>query len=132
MIHDSSFIISFILEDVPDHLSVLGAVDGLILLPNTKHLSIFPHMFYNFQSILHAIKVETSNNIDTDDRPVVCVYLMVNFVLDLSTYAYHQKDSNLVCFVFQLIFNVSLNELNNLLHLLFRTQTMNSCNLHIW
>ena len=73
MIHDSSFIISFILEDMLDHLSVLSAVDGLILLSNTKLLSIFPHMFYNFQSILHAIKVETSNNIDTDDRPVVCL-----------------------------------------------------------
>ena len=39
-----------------DHLSVLKAVDGLIFLSETKHLSIreasiavFLHLFYNFQ-----------------------------------------------------------------------------------
>ena len=78
-----------------DHLLVLKAVDGLIFLSNTKYSSIFFHLFYNFQFL------QTSDSIDMDNRLVVCVYPMVNFVLDLSTYAYHQKDSKLVCFLFQ-------------------------------
>ena len=49
-----------------------------------------------------------------DNRLFVCVHPMVNFVLDLSTYVYRQKDSKLVCCVSQLIIIVSLNELNNL------------------
>ena len=60
-------------------------------------------------------KVYTSNNKDMDNHLVVCVCLSHgNFVLDLSTYAYHQKYSKLVCFVFQLNIDVSLNEMKNL------------------
>ena len=88
-----------------DHLSVLKAVDGLFFLSNTKPLgkreapsvhedsfAVFLHLFYNFQLqqsrlriILFDIKVETSNKIDMDNRFVVCVNPMVNFVSDLGT-----------------------------------------------
>ena len=51
--------------------------------------------------------VYISKNIHKDNRLFECVYPVVTFVLDLSTYAYHQKDSKLVCFVFKLIIDVN-------------------------
>ena len=85
-------IIYTIIKDVLDHLSVLKAVDGLDLLLNTMCINDILTLFY-FQLFLCDTKVKTSNNIDMGNRLVVCVYLMVNVLLDSSTHTYHQKDS---------------------------------------
>ena len=85
-------IIYTIIKDVLDHSSVLKAVDGLDLLLNTMCINDILTLFY-FQLIICDTKVKTSNNIDMGNRLVVCVYLMVNVLLDSSTHTYHQKDS---------------------------------------
>ena len=110
-----------IIKDVLDHLSVLKVVDVSGFVSNTKHFIKFLHRFHNFQLIFYNTNQLISNKISKGNCLVVWVYPMVNFVMDLSTYAYRQKDSKLFSFVFQLIIIVCLNELNKLLHLFFRT-----------
>ena len=68
-------------------------------LSESKWYSIFLHLFYNFQLILYNTNQLISNKIYKDNHLSGCVYTMINFVFDLSTLFYHQKDSKLVCFV---------------------------------
>ena len=71
------------MKDVPDHLSVLKDVDGLIFLSNTKHLNEFLHPGgYLSLVILNNTNQILSNNIYNDNRVSGCVYPLVNFVLD--------------------------------------------------
>ena len=82
----------------PDHLSDLKAVDDSIFLSESKCYSIFLH-----HSIHHSVRCNTNQlilyKIYKDNHLFMCVYLMINFVLDSSTYACHQKDSKLAYLV---------------------------------
>ena len=62
----------------------------------SKRYSIILHLFYNFQLFLYNTNQLISNNIYKDNRHFVRVYPMINFVLDLSRHACHQKDPKLV------------------------------------
>ena len=79
------------IKDVLDHLSVLKDLDELTFLSNTKHSNIFFPLFYNFQLILYNTNQLIPNKIYKGNRLFVCVYPMVNFVLDLYTNVYRQK-----------------------------------------
>ena len=81
---------------MPNHLPDLGDLDDSIFLSESKCYSMFFHLFYNFQFILYNTNQLTSNNVYKDNRLSGCIFLMINFVLDLmSTLFYHQKDSKL-------------------------------------
>ena len=87
----------------PDHLTDLKAVDDSSFLWESKCYSIFLHpggTYHPFHlcSILYNTNPIISNNIYKENRLSGCVYPMINFVLDLSTNACHQKDSKLVYF----------------------------------
>ena len=80
----------------PDHLSDLRDLDDSIFLLESKCYSIFLHpQMYHLCSILYNTNQLIPNNIYKDNRLSGCVYPMINFVLDLSTHACHQKDSKL-------------------------------------
>ena len=84
------------------HLSDLEGLDDSIFLPESKCYSIFLHSelaCHPLCSILYNTNQLISNNFYKDNHLAGCVCPMINFVLDLSTHACHQKDSKLVCFV---------------------------------
>ena len=59
---------------------------------------------FHLCSILYNTNQLNSNNIYNiykDNHLSGCVYPMINFVLDLSTHACHQKDSKLVYLAFE-------------------------------
>ena len=93
----------------PDHLSDLKGLDDSIFLSESKCYKIFLH-----HSIHHLILYNTnqliSNNIFKDNHLFVCVHPMINFVLDLSTHACHQKDSKLAYLVSEQLGCEHLNE----------------------
>ena len=67
---------------MPDHSSDSKAVDGLDFLSEFKRYSIFLYLFYNFQLFPYNTNQLISINIYKDNRLFVCVYPMINFVLD--------------------------------------------------
>ena len=80
------------------HKLLMG--ECLFPIPNTEiNVINYCHHFYSTPYNTNQL---VSNNIYMDNRLFECVYPMVNFVLDLYTNVYRQKDSKLVCFVFQL------------------------------
>ena len=88
--------------NVPDHLSDLKAVDDSIFLSESKCYSIFLHPELACHPLC-SVRCNTnqliSNNIYKDNHHFVRVCPMINFVLDSSTHACHQKDSKLAYLV---------------------------------
>ena len=86
----------------PDHLSDLKAVDDSIFLSESKCYSIFLHLG-GLCHPLCSVRCNTNQlilyKVYKDNDLFVCVYPMINFVLDSSTYACHQKDSKLAYLV---------------------------------
>ena len=95
------FIIYYIIiKEVPDHLSDLGDLDDSIFLSESKCYSIFLHLFHYFHLNLYNTNHIISTNKYKDNRFSLSgkrqSLPMINFVLDFSTYVYHQKDSKQV------------------------------------
>ena len=86
----------------PDHLSDLKAVDDSIFLSESKCYSIFLHLG-GLCHPLYSVRCNTNQlilyKVYKDNHLFVCVYPMINFVLDSSTYACYQKDSKLAYLV---------------------------------
>ena len=86
----------------PDHLSDLKDLDDSIFLSESKCYSIFLHLG-GLCHPLCSVRCNTNQlilyKVYKDNHLFVCVYLMINFVLDSSTYACHQKDSKLAYLV---------------------------------
>ena len=85
-----------------DHLSDLKGLDDSIFLSESKCYSIFLHP----ELVCHplcSVRRNTSQlilyKVCKGNHLFVCVYPMINFVLDSSTYACHQKDSKLAYLV---------------------------------
>ena len=91
-----------------DHFSDLKADDDLDFLLNTKPLSIILHHSVH-RSNLYNTNQLISLNIYKDNHFFVCIFPMVNFVLDLSAHACHQKDSKLAYLVSEQLNGAHLN-----------------------
>ena len=111
-----------IIKDVPDHLSDIKSVAASIFLSEFKYYSIFLHPtgeaartyhMFHLCSILYNTNQLISNIIYKDNHHFVHVYPMINFVLDLSTHACHQKDSKLADLASEQLNYEHLNEQNN-------------------
>ena len=97
----------------PDHLSDLKGLDDSIFLSESKCYNIFLHLG-GLCHPLCSVRCNTnqliSNNIYKDNHHFVRVCPMINFVLDSSTHACHQKDSKLVYLVSEQLGCEHLNE----------------------
>ena len=110
----------------PDHLSDLKGLDDSIFLSESKCYNIFLHLG-GLCHPLCSVRCNTnqliSNNIYKDNmiqgqydtRTITTLYVvrvcpMINFVLDSSTHACHQKDSKLVYLVSEQLGCEHLNE----------------------
>ena len=86
----------------PDHLSDLKAVDDSIFLSESKCYSIFLHPELACHPLC-SVRCNTNQlilyKVYKDNHLFVCVYPMINFVLDSSTVFCHQKDSKLAYLV---------------------------------